>query len=171
MASVIHGFMYNKDAFSELGLEVPETTDEFYAVLDAIKEDGGYIPLAMGTKDQWEAATMGYTNIGPAYWNGEEGRNALIAGDAKLTRRALRRGVPRAREVDTLPRQRLPGAGLHRQPEPVHARARGDLPDGLVGDHGVPGERGLRTRAPSRRRRRRRTAPATSAITPTSASA
>jgi len=85
MASVIHGFMYNKDAFAELGLAVPGTTDEFHAVLDAIKEDGSYIPMALGTKDQWEAATMGYTNIGPAYWKGEEGRNALIAGDARLT--------------------------------------------------------------------------------------
>lgn len=85
MASVIHAFMYNKDAFAELGLEVPTTEDEFYAVLDAIKEEGSYIPLAMGTKDQWEAATMGYTNVGPAYWGGEEGRLALLSGDAKFT--------------------------------------------------------------------------------------
>ena len=85
MASVIHGFMYNKDAFAELELETPETAEEFYALLEAIKEDGSYVPMAMGTKDQWEAATMGYTNIGPAYWGGEEGRQALIAGEAKLT--------------------------------------------------------------------------------------
>lgn len=85
MASVIHGFMYNKDAFAELGIEVPQTEEAFYAALDTIKEDGGYIPLAMGTKDQWEAATMGYTNVGPTYWNGEEGRNALIAGEAEFT--------------------------------------------------------------------------------------
>jgi raffinose/stachyose/melibiose transport system substrate-binding protein len=85
MASVIHGFMYNKDAFAELGLEVPTTEEEFFAVLDAIKADGSYEPLAMGTADQWEAATMGYTNIGPNYWKGEEGRKALIAGEAKLT--------------------------------------------------------------------------------------
>lgn len=85
MASVIHGFMYNKDAFAELGLSVPTTESEFYAVLDAIKEEGSYIPMAMGTKDQWEAATMGYTNVGPAYWGGEEGRLGLISGDMKLT--------------------------------------------------------------------------------------
>ncbi len=85
MASVIHGFIYNKDAFAELGLEVPETEDEFFAVLDKIKEDGTYIPMAMGTNDQWEAATMGYNNIGPNYWRGEEGRLALIAGEQKLT--------------------------------------------------------------------------------------
>ncbi|MEV8468440.1 ABC transporter substrate-binding protein [Fluviibacterium sp. DFM31] len=85
MASVIHGFIYNKDAFAELGLEVPTTEAEFFAVLDAIAEDGGYTPMAMGTNDQWEAATMGYNNIGPNYWKGEEGRNALLAGEQKLT--------------------------------------------------------------------------------------
>ncbi|MFP3384854.1 ABC transporter substrate-binding protein [Tritonibacter scottomollicae] len=85
MASVIHGFIYNKEAFEELGLEVPTTEEEFFAALETIKEDGTYIPMAMGTNDQWEAATMGYNNIGPNYWNGEEGRKALIEGEQKLT--------------------------------------------------------------------------------------
>ncbi|MBX9456530.1 MAG: ABC transporter substrate-binding protein [Rhizobium sp.] len=85
MASVIHGFIYNKDAFDALGLTPPKTEEEFFKVLDAIKADGNYIPLAMGTKDLWEAATMGYQNIGPNYWGGEEGRLALIKGEQKLT--------------------------------------------------------------------------------------
>ena len=85
MASVIHGFIYNKDAFDALGIAVPTTRDEFFAALDKIKEDGTYIPMAMGTNDQWEAATMGYNNIGPNYWKGEEGRLALIKGEQKLT--------------------------------------------------------------------------------------
>ena len=85
MASVIHGFIYNKDAFDQLGLAVPQTEDEFFAALDKIKADGTYVPLAMGTKDQWEAATMGYQNIGPNYWHGEDGRKALISGKEKLT--------------------------------------------------------------------------------------
>lgn len=85
MASVIHGFIYNKTAFDELGLTPPKTEAEFFAVLDKIKEDGSYIPMAMGTNDQWEAATMGYQNIGPNYWKGEEGRKALIDGSQKLT--------------------------------------------------------------------------------------
>ena len=85
MASVIHGFIYNADAFAELGLEEPTTEAEFFAVLDAIAADGTYIPMAMGTNDQWEAATMGYNNIGPNYWKGEEGRLALIAGEQSLT--------------------------------------------------------------------------------------
>ena len=85
MASVIHGFIYNADAFAELGIDVPKTEAEFFAALDKIKADGTYIPMAMGTNDQWEAATMGYNNIGPNYWKGEEGRKALIAGEQKLT--------------------------------------------------------------------------------------
>ena len=85
MASVIHGFIYNKDAFEEVGVEVPTTEAEFFAALQKFKDDGNYIPMAMGTNDQWEAATMGYNNIGPNYWKGEDGRLALIAGDQKLT--------------------------------------------------------------------------------------
>ncbi|SFG63072.1 carbohydrate ABC transporter substrate-binding protein, CUT1 family (TC 3.A.1.1.-) [Palleronia marisminoris] len=85
MASVIHGFIYNADAFTELGLEEPKTVEEFFAVLDAIKEDGTYIPLALGSADQWEAAQTVYTNIGPTYWKGEEGRQALIDGTAEFT--------------------------------------------------------------------------------------
>ena len=85
MASVIHGFIYNKDAFDQLGIAVPATEAEFFAALDKIKADGTYIPLAMGTKDLWEAATMGYQNIGPNSWKGEEGRLALLKGEQKLT--------------------------------------------------------------------------------------
>ncbi|MBY3592338.1 carbohydrate ABC transporter substrate-binding protein [Rhizobium bangladeshense] len=85
MASVIHGFIYNKDAFDKLGISIPKTEDEFFAALDKIKSDGTYIPMAMGTKEMWEAATMGYQNIGPNYWKGEEGRAALISGKQKLT--------------------------------------------------------------------------------------
>lgn len=85
MASVIHGYIYNKEAFAELGIEVPKTEAEFFAALDKIKEDGTYTPLAMGTADQWEAATMGYANIGPNYYKGEDGRKALIDGTQRLT--------------------------------------------------------------------------------------
>ena len=86
VAAVLHGFIYNKDAFAKAGIkEVPKTVDEFFADLDKIKADGTYVPLAMGTPDQWEAATMGYQNIGPNYWHGEDGRKALIDGKEKLT--------------------------------------------------------------------------------------
>ncbi|HXZ17028.1 MAG TPA: ABC transporter substrate-binding protein, partial [Roseiarcus sp.] len=86
MASVIHGFIYNKDAFKKAGIAAPPATvAEFFADLDKIKKDGTYVGLAMGTKDQWEAATMGWENIGPNYWHGEDGRLGLIKGSVKLT--------------------------------------------------------------------------------------
>jgi raffinose/stachyose/melibiose transport system substrate-binding protein len=88
MASVIHGFLYNQAIFDELGIAEPATEAEFYAALDKIKADGKYTPLDMGTKDQWESATMGFQNIGPNYWKGEEGRLALIAGTQKYTDQA-----------------------------------------------------------------------------------
>ena len=120
MASVIHGFIYNVEAFDELGLSVPETEEEFFEVLAAIAADGSYIPLGMGTADVWEAATMGFQNIGPNYWNGEAGRRALIDGSAKLTDQAY---------VDTFASlegwsEYLPpggfGGDLHRCSEPLH---------------------------------------------------
>lgn len=84
VASVIHGFLYNKKIFKKLNLQPPKTVDEFFAVLEALKK-GGVAPLALGTADQWESSQMVYTNIGPNFWRGEEGRKALISGKAKLT--------------------------------------------------------------------------------------
>ncbi len=85
MASVIHGFLYNTEIFDELGLEVPETEAEFFQVLDTIKNGSSYTPLALGTNDQWESNQIVFTNIGPTYWNGEEGRQALLSGEAAFT--------------------------------------------------------------------------------------
>jgi len=84
MASVIHGFFYNKDVFDKYGIQPPTTRDEFFTILQTLK-DKGETPLVMGTADQWEAATMGFQNIGPNYWKGEDGRLALIAGTGKFT--------------------------------------------------------------------------------------
>jgi len=85
MASVMHGFIYNAAVFRALRLQPPTTWDEFFAALQRIKADGRYIPLIMGTKDGWESAAMGYQNIGPNFYRGEEGRKALLAGTTKLT--------------------------------------------------------------------------------------
>jgi raffinose/stachyose/melibiose transport system substrate-binding protein len=84
MASVIHGFMYNTEVFDELGLDEPATTEEFHDLLDDVADDGTYRPMVLGTAEQWEAATMGFQNIGPNYWDGEAGRAALIEGEERL---------------------------------------------------------------------------------------
>jgi raffinose/stachyose/melibiose transport system substrate-binding protein len=86
MASVIHGFIYNKKIFSELKLAVPKTEADFYKVLNAVKKNGKYAPLVMGTKDTWESATMGFQNIGPNYWAGEDGRQGLLKGTAQYNK-------------------------------------------------------------------------------------
>ena len=88
MASVIHGFIYNKNIFKELGLKPPKTEAEFLGLLEKVKANSTYTPLVLGTNELWEAATMGFQNIGPNYWKGEEGRKALIDGTAKLTDKA-----------------------------------------------------------------------------------
>jgi raffinose/stachyose/melibiose transport system substrate-binding protein len=85
MASVIHGFLYNKKIFKQLNLQPPRTEAEFFGVLDAVKKDGRYAPLALGTADQWEGNQIVFTSIGPNHWRGEEGRKALIAGKARFT--------------------------------------------------------------------------------------
>jgi raffinose/stachyose/melibiose transport system substrate-binding protein len=85
MASVIHGFFYNKKLFADLHLQPPATEEQFFAVLDKIKASGKAAPLALGTADQWETSQIVFTGIGPNYWKGEEGRRALIAGKKKFT--------------------------------------------------------------------------------------
>jgi raffinose/stachyose/melibiose transport system substrate-binding protein len=84
MASVIHGFFYNKTIFKELGLSEPQTRDEFYRLLDNVKSTGQYQAMSMSVKDKWVSATLGYQNIGPNYWKGEDGRAAVIDGSEQL---------------------------------------------------------------------------------------
>ena len=86
MASVLHGFIYNKDIFDQLGIQPPTTESEFFAALDKIKASGKYTPLAYGTADAWTNATMGFLNIGPNYYKGEDGRLGLIKGHEEVHR-------------------------------------------------------------------------------------
>ena len=85
VASVLAGFYYNTAIFDELGLEVPATQEEFIALLDAIKADGTYAPLALGSADGWQLAYNLLYQVGPNYWKGEEGRLGLIDGTQTLT--------------------------------------------------------------------------------------
>lgn len=85
VASVLAGFYYNTAIFDELGLEVPTTQAEFIEVLDAIKEDGTYTPLALGSADGWQLAYNMLYQVGPNAWHGEDGRLGLIDGTKKLT--------------------------------------------------------------------------------------
>ncbi|TAH13638.1 MAG: carbohydrate ABC transporter substrate-binding protein [Curvibacter sp.] len=85
MASVIHGYFYNKKVFAELGLKVPTTEAEFFDVLTKVKAAGKVAPVSLGTADGWETSEIVYTGQGPAYWKGEEGRQGLIKGTKKFS--------------------------------------------------------------------------------------
>lgn len=85
VASVIHGYLYNKKIFKQLNLQAPNNEAEFFAVLEAVSKHGGFVPLALGTADRWESAQTVFASVGPNYWRGEEGRKALIDGRARFT--------------------------------------------------------------------------------------
>ena len=85
IASVIHGFFYNKKIFAELNLQPPATEAEFFKLLETVKSQGKYTPLALGLADQWETHQVIFNGMGPAYWQGELGRKGLIACKKKLT--------------------------------------------------------------------------------------
>jgi raffinose/stachyose/melibiose transport system substrate-binding protein len=85
VASVIHGFLYNKKVFKRLHLQPPHTQAEFLADLESIRKEGKVQPLDIGTADQWESNQILFTNVGPNFWHGETGRRALIDGNRKFT--------------------------------------------------------------------------------------
>ena len=159
VASVLAGFYYNKAIFKELGLEVPTTQAEFIDVLQAIKDNGKYTPLAYGSADGWQLAYNVLYSIGPNYWKGEEGRLGLIDGTKKLTDPDFVDAFQAVRRPEAVPARRLRGAHLRRHDAAVHARQGGDPPRRFVGHQ--PGDldrpRRRRVRAAGGRR------PATSA--------
>lgn len=85
VASVMHGFFYNKTMLDRMGLAVPDTQDQFFALLEALKKDPAVVPLAFGTKDEWQSAQVVFNGIGPNFWEGEKGRLALLDGSAKFS--------------------------------------------------------------------------------------
>ena len=75
-----YGFLYNKTLFDELGLEEPETWDDFFACCDTIKE-AGVTPLAFGIKDSWILSGSVSDGIFGDFVGGEEGRQKLLSGE------------------------------------------------------------------------------------------
>lgn len=71
-------FFYNEDVFADLGLEVPESWDEFHTVLDTI-QDAGLTPIQFGAQEQWPIAhyigTLNQRMLSPEVF--ESDRNPL----------------------------------------------------------------------------------------------
>lgn len=84
LAACTHGFIYNKTAFDKLGLEIPETIDDFFAACEKIKSEG-YVPIAYGSADDFVNSVYAFSPIVPTFVKGEEGRQGLIDGSKKFT--------------------------------------------------------------------------------------
>ena len=80
LASVMHGFLYNKAIFDDLGLEPPRTYEDLLRTLASIQEDGRYYPLLLGSDGLPTLSETLFDPIGVNFWGGEEGRRALIGG-------------------------------------------------------------------------------------------
>ena len=74
---------YNKKIFKELKLEEPKTWDEFIEVNEKLK-DGGYVPLALGTKEGW-LLSLTHGIFGPAVYGGTEFVEKVQKGEKNFT--------------------------------------------------------------------------------------
>ena len=172
MASVIHGFIYNKKIFDELKLDPAEdrrgvpSPSSTRSRPTATTSRSTSAPPTSG-----KSATMGFQNIGPNYWQGEDGRKALIAGNAKFTDKPY---VDTWAELASWAPYMGDGYQAQKYPDSQNLftpRQGGDLSGRLVGHHHLREAVATSSSAPSRRRSRRPATPATSATTPTSPSA
>lgn len=62
----IHGMIYNKDVFADLGIEVPTTWDELLAAAETIKTKGNGITPIFMPKDSWVPQIMMTDNFAKA---------------------------------------------------------------------------------------------------------
>jgi raffinose/stachyose/melibiose transport system substrate-binding protein len=77
------GVYYNKEIFTEVGIGVPTTYDEFLAAADALK-DAGYVPIAFGNRDRWPATNTFSLLLGLTA--GRVGEEEVLFGEADWTR-------------------------------------------------------------------------------------
>jgi raffinose/stachyose/melibiose transport system substrate-binding protein len=73
------GVFYNKDLFSEWGIEAPDTLESFQAAVDRAKQEG-IVPVTFGDKEGWEAGHVFSMALSSAL--DTEKLAGLVAGDA-----------------------------------------------------------------------------------------
>jgi len=81
---VTHGVYYHKQIFEKYGLKEPETWDEFMALCQTLKDNGENV-FAQGTMDEWTLYEVVFSGLGANFYGGEKSRQALMAGEMKLT--------------------------------------------------------------------------------------
>ena len=78
------GFFYNKKIFSECGVEVPTTWEEFKAACETIKA-AGYDPIAFGIKDSWMVAEYLSATVVPMTTGGADWHTRLMNKEVDYT--------------------------------------------------------------------------------------
>ncbi|HAJ94687.1 MAG TPA: hypothetical protein DCP02_00500, partial [Actinobacteria bacterium] len=84
MAGVTHGVFYSTAIFEQYGLTEPATWAEFLDVCQTLKDNGETV-IAQGTNDRWDLYEVMYSGLGANFYGGEASRQALVAGEAKMT--------------------------------------------------------------------------------------
>jgi raffinose/stachyose/melibiose transport system substrate-binding protein len=84
IAGVTHGVYYLGDIFDKYGLEEPATWAEFMDLCKTLKDNGETV-FAQGTGDGWPLYEVIYSGLGANFYGGEASRQALMAGDMRLT--------------------------------------------------------------------------------------
>jgi raffinose/stachyose/melibiose transport system substrate-binding protein len=74
---------YNKSMYEELGLQEPETWDEFISNLQAMEEEG-ITPLANGAADGWTMEVMSGV-LSPNFYGGNKFFDEIIKGETDFT--------------------------------------------------------------------------------------
>ncbi|MFP3339355.1 extracellular solute-binding protein, partial [Micrococcus sp. SIMBA_131] len=69
--------------FEEMGLEEPQTWDEFMALNEKIKKEGT-TPIALGTKEGW-LLSLFHGIIGPSHYGGNVLVDQFTAGETVVT--------------------------------------------------------------------------------------
>ncbi len=81
---VTHGVYYHKDIFKKYNLTPPQTWDEFIAVCQTLKDNKEPV-FAQGAMDEWTLYEVVFSGLAPNFYGGEKSRQALMAGEMKLT--------------------------------------------------------------------------------------
>ena len=84
IAGVTHGIYYNTAIFDKYGLTEPATWAELLDICQTLK-DNGEIAIAQGTNDRWDLYEVMYSGLGANFYGGEASRQALVAGEMKMT--------------------------------------------------------------------------------------
>lgn len=80
-----HNIFWNEEIFKECGIEeFPATWEDFLSAIEALKA-GGYVPIALGNKEQWVAPSLTFNTIVYRYADVDWYYSLRDGGGAKFT--------------------------------------------------------------------------------------